>query len=489
VTTLDSIFSHARARPDAVAAVKGARAISYRELAARITLARRFLRSQAVGRERIAALCVHDILEGWIIRLALRGLGVTSVSVRSAEEIGDLGPVSVVSTPNDARGWPGLAATNQPLIWVPSEAYLGWEMAEIESALGAGVTAPGRHILLTSGTTGLYKKVLYDDGAEARLIAENVGPAAITPDTVFDVFDVFDFGGWTGANYTWPTLAWTMGGRILIDQSPNPWRSLAYPGLTHAVVTPHLLASLMARPADAAFHNNGLRLFVVGGVLSQSLWRAALDRLTRDIYSVYGSTESCLIAYTRIETVKDLNSHKIPAAGTLQVVDAQDRPLPAGQAGVVRIRTAGVDRYLDDPDPSQTFFRGGYFYPGDLGVVSADGRLTLQGRVTDVINVLGNKIASLPIETALLDLLGAEGVCVFSVPGETGEEVHVAIQLKGAISAGDLKTALLAALPPGIPEVRVHSVMAFPRNAMGKIERTALKDQLSGSATMAPVAP
>jgi acyl-coenzyme A synthetase/AMP-(fatty) acid ligase len=486
VTTLDSIFSHARARPDAVAAVKGARAISYPELAARITLARRFLRSQAVGRERIAALCVHDILEGWIIRLALRGLGVTSVSVRSAEEIGDLGPVSVVSTPNDARGWPGLAATNQPLIWVPSEAYLGWEMAEIESALGAGVTAPGRHVLLTSGTTGLYKKVLYDDGAEARLIAENVGPAGITPDTVFDVFD---FGGWTGANYTWPTLAWTMGGRILIDQSPDPWRSLAYPGLTHAVVTPHLLASLMARPADAAFHNDGLRLFVVGGVLSQSLWRAARDRLTRDIYSVYGSTESCLIAYTRIETVKDLNSHKIPAAGTLQVVDAQDRPLPAGQAGVVRIRTAGVDRYLDDPDPSQTFFRGGYFYPGDLGVVSAGGRLTLQGRVTDVINVLGNKIASLPIETALLDLLGAEGVCVFSVPGETGEEVHVAIQLKGAISAGDLKTALLAALPPGIPEVRVHSVMAFPRNAMGKIERTALKDQLSGSATMAPVAP
>jgi acyl-coenzyme A synthetase/AMP-(fatty) acid ligase len=39
--------------------------------------------------------------------------------------------------------------------------------------------------------------------------------------------------------------------------------------------------------------------------------------------------------------------------------------------------------------PRQAFFRNGCFYPGDLGIMLPDGRIALQGRVTDVINVNG----------------------------------------------------------------------------------------------------
>jgi acyl-coenzyme A synthetase/AMP-(fatty) acid ligase len=46
-----------------------------------------------------------------------------------------------------------------------------------------------------------------------------------------------------------------------------------------------------------------------------------------------------------------------------------------------------------------------------------------------------------------------------------------------AITAGDLKAALKAALPP-IAHVRFHPVTSFPRNSTGKIDRTALKAQL-----------
>jgi acyl-coenzyme A synthetase/AMP-(fatty) acid ligase len=222
-----------------------------------------------------------------------------------------------------------------------------------------------------------------------------------------------------------------------------------------------------------------LRIFVVGGVLSQALWREARERLTDDIWSAYGSTESCHLAYTRVETAEDLNAHQIHAADRIQVVDEDDRPSLPGQIGVVRIRTGGVDRYLDDPETSRVFFHDGYFYPGDLALVRGDGRFSLQGRITDVVNVLGSKLATTPIETALQEALEAEAVCVFSAPGAQGEQVHVAIQLKRMISAGELKAALQASLPPAVADVRVHAVKAFPRNYMGKIDRARLRDQLA----------
>jgi acyl-coenzyme A synthetase/AMP-(fatty) acid ligase len=110
-------------------------------------------------------------------------------------------------------------------------------------------------------------------------------------------------------------------------------------------------------------------------------------------------------------------------------------------------------------------------------VVRDDGRLSLQGRITDVINVMGDKIATTPIETSLQDRLGAAAVCVFSTPGRDGEEVHVAIQPGRAVALAELKGALAAAMPK-IAQVRVHQVNAFPRNHMGKIDRAALKAQL-----------
>ncbi len=74
---------------------------------------------------------------------------------------------------------------------------------------------------------------------------------------------------------------------------------------------------------------------------------------------------------------------RVYAGVDVQAVDAEDRPLPAGTEGILRIRSElCVDRYDDDPVASAQVFRDGWFYPGDLGAVSADGRLDVTGRVT-----------------------------------------------------------------------------------------------------------
>jgi len=220
-----------------------------------------------------------------------------------------------------------------------------------------------------------------------------------------------------------------------------------------------------------------MRLCVTAGALSQTLADEARARLTRRVYTHYGSTEAPVATMTRIEGPEDLRWHRVVPSREIQVVDEENRVLPAGQVGLVRIRLLdGVRQtYLHDEAASRAFFRDGYFYPGDLGIFRSDGRLALHGRVTDVVNILGSKVATGLIEEALQHQLQVSGVCVFSVQNETAEEeIHVAIETAQPIDQTRLAAALGSELQ-GVPIAHVHFIDALPRNDMGKIQRDLLK--------------
>ena len=130
--------------------------------------------------------------------------------------------------------------------------------------------------------------------------------------------------------------------------------------------------------------------------------------------------------------------------------------------------------YLGDAAASRAFFREGYFYPGDLGVLRADGRLAVRGRVSEVINLAGAKIAVAPIEEELRRLFEVGAVCVLSSQNSTAaEEVHVMIETARPIDRVRMAAALAGALK-GAPIGGVHFVATFPRNDMGKIQRHEL---------------
>ncbi|HEX4196840.1 MAG TPA: class I adenylate-forming enzyme family protein [Caulobacteraceae bacterium] len=477
---VDRIFGFAARAPDKPALIvtgDGARTLTYREFAARIALMRGFLARQPLALDRVAVLCIADLAEVWIIGLALRGLGVTTLHFNSPDYIDRLGFDRPTVVAVAAESWPGLAEAAARggglLILTPREVYDGWPEAE------AAAPAPGPaggHILLTSGTTGVYKKVLITAAGEAANLAFRTDLYGLSGQSIVNVFSM---GGWTSVGYHLPATVWSLGGGAVFHHGPDSWRSLAQAPCTAAFTHPELLAALLATPEDALARNDAMMLMVTSGPLSRANWQAARERLTRDVRTCIGSTETGGISLTRIETADDLNWHRIHPGREVQVVDEADRPLPAGAVGVLRVRATGVDAYLGDAPASAAFFRGGYFYPGDLGVRRDDGRIALQGRVTDVINVMGHKRAAAPIEARLQDSLGAPAVCVFSVPGADGEAVHVAIQPGQPITAEQLKAALLEALP-GVAGAHVHMVEAFPRNATGKIDRAALRARTLG---------
>src|SRR6185436_651585 len=103
-----------------------------------------------------------------------------------------------------------------------------------------------------------------------------------------------------------------------------------------------------------------------------------------------------------------------------QAVDESDRPLPDGEGGILRYRSPHfVREYYDDPEASARAFRGGWFYPGDIGTVA--GRLlTLHSRVDDVINLGGLKVNPNSVEAVLVQHPGVAEAGVFATARANG---------------------------------------------------------------------
>jgi len=466
------IFHWADQTPDRLAVDLDGRGWSYAAFARHIAIARGWFADRGWIGGGIAVLAIRKLIDFWVLSLALRSLGVTTFAATEPAVVARLSLPDVrgvVTSP--AEDWPGLEAAC-------AEAGLTLAAVSLQGGrpldLGAGPRhAFAGHILETSGTTGEFKQVLMDPAFEAAFLARRLAVNGIDRGSVVAAFS-FPVG--SGVGYKSPAGAWTVGASILLRQDGRFTESLAHPGLTHATMTPLLLATLLALPGDAFPFNPDLVLSVTGGALTRPQIDATKARLSPHLVSGLGATESHFIARTRLDTPDDQRWH-VPAPGSVvQIVDDDDRPVPVGQTGRLRVDTTdGPTRYLNDEDATRQFFKDGFFYSGDLAVWREDGRFALQGRVTDVINIEGRKVSPAPIEERLREALGVSGVCLFSRQDDAGEEeVHVVIESPAPLPMDALTAALKRELQ-GFPRARVRYVAALPRNAMGKMVRRAVR--------------
>jgi acyl-coenzyme A synthetase/AMP-(fatty) acid ligase len=137
--------------------------------------------------------------------------------------------------------------------------------------------------------------------------------------------------------------------------------------------------------------------------------------------------------------------------------------------------------YLDDQEATARHFRGGYFYPGDMAVRRADGRVRILGRFADVLNIQGQKLAVAPLEQRLQSFLGVENVCLFSGLDRDGrEELVVALETDRETTPVEREQIALNYRMYG--HVRIVTVKPFPRTDTGmeKIRRTELRKMIFG---------
>ena len=76
------------------------------------------------------------------------------------------------------------------------------------------------------------------------------------------------------------------------------------------------------------------------------------------------------------------------------------QPCRPGAYGTIRCRSPLLSRpCAENGDaPRAEYFRDGWYYPGDIGTLDADGYLYLRGRVADIIRRGGHEIFAPEIE-------------------------------------------------------------------------------------------
>ncbi|HEY3796827.1 MAG TPA: class I adenylate-forming enzyme family protein [Caulobacteraceae bacterium] len=469
----EAVFEWAAQQPHKTALVYNEGAHSYRWFADAIATARGAFAAEGLAGAGVVVLAISNLVDFWVASLALRSLGLTGVLIPNVDALPGLGLPdirAVVTTPNET--WPGLTQAC-------AGAGLPRLVTNLRGAAPLGLTDGPQHrdggfSLLTSGTTGAARKVLNEAAWEAEFLRRRWEIIEAGRDSVVAMFELAPS---TGTGYRNPAGAWFAGATAVFDQGRGPHQCLRHPGLTHATIVPPVLARVLAAPPDAFPRSEILRLSVTSGTITRAQIAETKARVTPHLFNWLGSTETQITAHTRIEMDDDHRWHRLLPG--VEVVDNHDLPVAPGEVGRMRVSVAGgPDRYWREPENTAAFFRGGYFYPGDLARSRADGRIALQGRETSVINVGGWKVSPEPAEEQLREALSVTGACLVSAQDAAGEErLHLVLETPAPLPLERVGPALRAALP-GWDEVSVHFTTELPRNALGKLLRRAVTDRL-----------
>jgi oxalate---CoA ligase len=172
----------------------------------------------------------------------------------------------------------------------------------------------------------------------------------------------------------------------------------------------------------------------------------------------------------------------VAAGPEIAIMDDEGHLKPSGEIGEVVIRGPNVTSgYLNNPDANAKGFAGGWFRTGDQGMLDAEGYLTITGRLKEIINRGGEKIAPLEVDNVLSDHPAVRQVLTFAMPhAKLGEEVAAAIVLAEGASATeheirDFASKRLADFK--VPR-RIVFVPEIPKGATGKLMRIGLAEKL-----------
>ena len=485
------IYQWAKTQPSRQAVIWNTISLDYASFANTIEVVRQRLKGEQPGRDGTAVVLGRNLLPVWINVIALRALGVTTVSVITLNQAVSLELNNVV--------WVVVASTEDlnggELGDIPfGDAKLTWSLPTINRSQQLlaipqeSFSVSGGHILYTSGTTGTNKKVLLpaeheDLRNEARIVS-----MGLNRDTIYYGSSI-PIG--TSAGYKTPLSVWHAGGSVVFEQ-PTAYKNLLDLDITHAFLVPAFLRNLLHHVERAKpFSKRQFTLMTGGSFLALDLAERIKLVLTETLIIGYFSTECAAgpLMSSKYVSKDDLHWLTPDADRSIQVVNEKGEQCADGEEGRLRIESKATDchAYMDDPKASAEVFRHGYFYPGDLAIRRSDGRIRVIGRIADVVNLQGFKVAVAPLEQWIQDTLKVEEVCVFAGMSDAGkDELVVAVQSKDKLIDADLqdrvRAAILASLPKivSFEHIRIFTFPQFPRDEVGmrKTQRAVLRKKI-----------
>jgi acyl-coenzyme A synthetase/AMP-(fatty) acid ligase len=473
--------------PERTAIVLGEDRIDYARFASDVADLSAWLVGQGLSSKQSVGIFLNQPYWSWVAHLATLRLGLTvaTLTTRFAEEAAAAGGLDV---------WLGETSSDfeRPVV-ERTVLFSPQSMSPLAQQFNVSKDKPNKQapqlkalakrLMFTSGTTGKPKAVLWDAPILERRIELARNSQGLNANSVLTSMLGMD----TTGGFRYPLAIWKAGGCVLL-RSPVPGTDrtrLTQKQLstTNLIVTsPIRLQETLKSFGKPLEGRDTRKIIVAGGRLSLSVRDAALKLACRNISIAYGSTETGSIASGDARLL-DRHPGAIGFAlegASVQIVDSDGNPSPAGKAGIVRTRTSYmVHSYLGlAAGSSNSPFRDGWFYPGDEGVLFADGLLAITGRLSETLNLMGLKVSTLDLETKLAQLPSVKEICAVMIKIGRVDVLAFAAACHDDVNMRGLWKQIRVQIPAGVP-IRVVRVTTLPRNAMGKIARLALANRLS----------
>ena len=260
--------------------------------------------------------------------------------------------------------------------------------------------------------------------------------------------------------------------------------SIQLHAVTHAMMSPATIKDLAdTLPFDGNAFPSIRYMRIVGGGLSDHLVKLAKRRITPNIWLPYGISETGAIAMADpalLDAHPDCAGRPKPGV-QVEVISPEGKVLGPGETGELRVRVPGMPtEYHMNPERTSEKYRDGWFYTSDIGMVTPEGLIRLEGRSDDRINLGGLKLYPERVEAVLNAHPDVRDSAVFAVPDKDGEKVLVAAVVLSRDGKPDnslieyCRERKLGGMTPR----RFFVVKELPRNEAGKLMRSTLPELL-----------
>ncbi|HKE41938.1 MAG TPA: malonyl-CoA synthase [Casimicrobiaceae bacterium] len=337
-------------------------------------------------------------------------------------------------------------------------------------------------ILYTSGTTGRSKG--------AMLTHRNLGSNALTlveqwgftrGDVLLHALPIYHVHGLFVACHC-----------VLLSASRMLWLpkfdakevTALLPQATVMMGVPTFYARLLAEPDFGAAACRSIRVFVSGSApLLPETFNAFKSRTGQSLLERYGMTETGMNTSNPLAGERIAGAVGPPLPGvSVRIMGEEGTVCAAGVVGAIQVKGPNVFAgYWRMPEKTrEEFTADGYFRTGDLGELLPNGYVKIVARAKDLIISGGLNVYPKEIEEKIDSLPGIAESAVIGVPdADFGEAVTAVVVPKPGMSPSE--SEIIAALKAQIAGFkvpkRVHFVDALPRNTMGKVEKSVLRER------------
>ncbi|MGH4006818.1 MAG: (2,3-dihydroxybenzoyl)adenylate synthase [Pseudonocardiaceae bacterium] len=505
------VLRHAERLADRIAVVAGQRRVTYRDLAGSVRACAARLRGLGLQPEDRVVLQLPNGLDLLVLALGLmraRCVPVLVLPTFREHELGHLlatlRPVAMAVAHHSYR-FDHLAlvrklrADHDCLQWTivvdPVPGALDGDAGELDTQTlyqAAGPVGPRAKpwdtalLMLSSGTTGQAKAIPRSHEALASVMRHSAAVSAFGEDTVF----LAQLPATHSFTFAHPGILGTLahGGRVVFGAGQDPRTAfglIELEGVTHTALVPTVAEQWVRHRLSDPRDLSSLRVLQVGGARLGPEPATAVERgLGCRVQQVYGMSEGFL-AFTRLDDPDDVVRHTqgrpIAPGDEVRIVDAAGRPVTPGATGELWTRgPSTIPGYLAPPEVNRAVFGDdGFYRTGDLVRMSESGNLIVVGRVKDVINRAGEKIAADDIEDALRAHPEVAAAAVVAMPHPDYGEAVCAVVVGRNAAAPSLRSVRTLLEQRGfarykLPE-RVELVDTLPLTGVGKVDKVRLR--------------